>query len=341
MMTLELAQNFFEEFTQESSTSFYALPQSGSARINFIGETSQEKFIITYNENLLENEAFFYFSKIFEKLQLNTPKIFKINEEQNLYIQEFLGKETLSEVIAKEGESENVIFLVKQTLEKLFNLQKTTQNQIDYSKTFEYEKYDELPIIHDLYYFKNFVADVLELHYHKSSLLKEFKKIAVKIENLQPKSLMIRDFQARNILVKESQVFFIDYQAAMHGPAMYDVVSFLFQAKANFSEEFKNEMLEYYFSFYESEEEKNQLKESLKYCKLIRFLQVLGAYGFRGLIQKKAHFIASIKQGINNLVEFTENESDMNLYPELKNLTLKLNAEETQQKIQKLIELKH
>jgi aminoglycoside/choline kinase family phosphotransferase len=244
-------------------------------------------------------------------------------------------------VIAKEGESENVIFLVKQTLEKLFNLQKTTQNQIDYSKTFEYEKYDELPIIHDLYYFKNFVADVLELHYHKSSLLKEFKKIAVKIENLQPKSLMIRDFQARNILVKESQVFFIDYQAAMHGPAMYDVVSFLFQAKANFSEEFKNEMLEYYFSFYESEEEKNQLKESLKYCKLIRFLQVLGAYGFRGLIQKKAHFIASIKQGINNLAEFTENESDMNLYPELKNLTLKLNAEETQQKIQKLIELKH
>jgi aminoglycoside/choline kinase family phosphotransferase len=341
MMTLELAQKFFEEFTQESSTSFYALPQSGSARINFIGETSQEKFIITYNENLLENEAFFYFSEIFEKLQLNTPKIFKINEEQNLYIQEFLGKETLSEVIAKEGESENVIFLVKQTLEKLFNLQKTTQNQIDYSKTFEYEKYDELPIIHDLYYFKNFVADVLELHYHKSSLLKEFKKIAVKIENLQPKSLMIRDFQARNILVKESQVFFIDYQAAMHGPAMYDVVSFLFQAKANFSEEFKNEMLEYYFSFYESEEEKNQLKESLKYCKLIRFLQVLGAYGFRGLIQKKAHFIASIKQGINNLAEFTENESDMNLYPELKNLTLKLNAEETQQKIQKLIELKH
>lgn len=335
------AKKFFENFVGETSTSFFALPQSGSARMNFIGETSKEKFVITYNENLLENEAFFYFSEVFEKLNLNTPKIFKINEERNLYIQEFLGKETLSEIITKEGESEHVNSLVKLTLQKLFILQKEIQNKIDYSRTFEYEKYDELPVIHDLYYFKNFVADVLELHYHKSSLLKEFKKIAEKIENLEPKSLMIRDFQARNILVKEKQIYFIDYQAAMYGPAMYDVVSFLFQAKAHFSKSFKNEMLDFYFSFYESEEEKNQLKESLKYCKLIRFLQVLGAYGFRGLIQRKAHFIASIEQGIKNLVEFAENEQEMNCYPELKNLILKLNSEETQQKIQKLIELKH
>ena len=335
------AKNFFEEFVGKPSTSFFELPQSGSARMNFIGETSQEKYVITYNENLLENEAFFYFSEVFENLKLNTPKIFKINEERNLYIQEFLGKETLSEIIAKENESENVKYLVQQTLQKLFILQKETQNKIDYTKTFEYEKYDELPVIHDLYYFKNFVADVLELHYHKSSLLKEFKKIAEKIENLEPKSLMIRDFQARNILVKESQVFFIDYQAAMYGPAMYDMVSFLFQAKANFSEQFKNEMLEYYFSFYENEEEKNQLQESLKYCKLIRFLQVLGAYGFRGLIQRKAHFIASIEQGIKNLVDFAETETEMNYYPELKNLIIKLNSEETQQKIDNLINLNH
>ena len=341
MINLENAQLFLEEFLGKKSENFVALPASGSARINFIGSSSSEKFVITYNENLLENEAFFYFSEVFEKLKLNTPKIFKISEDRSLYIQEFLGKETLSEIITKEGESAHVRFLVKETLQQLFSLQKATQNQIDYSKTFEYEKYDELPIIHDLYYFKNFVADVLELHYHKSTLLQEFKKIAAKIEQLEPKSLMIRDFQSRNILVKENQVFFIDYQAAMHGLAMYDVVSFLYQAKANFSEEFKNEMLAYYFSFYESEEEKNKLQESLKYCKLIRFLQVLGAYGFRGLIQRKAHFIASIEQGINNLVDFAENESDMNLYPELKNLILKLRSEESQQKIDKLIELKH
>ena len=340
MINLETAQLFFEEFLGKKASDFEILPQSGSARMNFIGTSNEDKFVITYNENLLENEAFFYFSEIFSKLNLNTPKIFKINKERNLYVQEFLGEETLSEIIAREGESERVKNLVKQTLEKLFQLQKTTQNKIDFSKTFEYEKYDELPIIHDLYYFKNFLIDVLELQYHKSSLLKEFKQIAHKIESLQPQRLMIRDFQSRNILAKGNNVFFIDYQAAMQGPAMYDVVSFLFQAKANFSEKFKTEMLDYYFSFYNNEEKEN-LEKSLKYCKLIRFIQVLGAYGFRGLIQKKAHFIASIDQGIKNLVDFAENEAEINQFHELKNLILKLNTEGVKNKIERIVNYKN
>lgn len=336
MTNLETVRLFFEEFLGEKAVNFIALPQSGSARINFIGSTANEKYIVTYNENLLENEAFFYFSKVFSELKLNTPTIFKINKERNLYIQEFLGEETLSEIISKEGESEKVKNLVKKTLEKLFQLQNTTQNRIDFSKTFEYEKYDELPIIHDLYYFKNFLIDLLELPYHKSALLKEFKKIVEKIENLQPQFLMIRDFQSRNILVNGTEVFFIDYQAAMKGPALYDVVSFLYQAKANFSESFKNEMLHHYFSFYKNED-KEDLLNALKYCKFIRFVQVLGAYGFRGLIQKKPHFIASLEQGIDNLVGFASTEEEINQFPELKNLILQLNTPEVENKIKLLI----
>ncbi len=330
------AKNFFEKYTEQPSASFFALPQSGSSRINFIGETEQQKFVVTYNENIKENEAFFYFSEVFEKLKLNTPKIFKINAERNLYVQEFLGANTLSEIIANEGLTKEVVSLVKLTLEKLLILQKATQNKIDFSKTFEYEKYDELPIMHDLYYFKNFLVDVLEVHYHKSTLLKEFKKIAQKIEALEPKGLMIRDFQARNILANNGDVYFIDYQAAMEGPAMYDVVSFLFQAKANFSEDFKNEMLDYYFSFYDNEEEKKSLRASLKYCKLIRFMQVLGAYGFRGLIQRKPHFMGSIEQGIKNLVEFAKQEEEMNLYPELKKIILELETEKIRKKLKEM-----
>ena len=330
------AKNFFEKYTEQPSASFFALPQSGSSRINFIGETEQQKFVVTYNENIKENEAFFYFSEVFEKLKLNTPKIFKINAERNLYVQEFLGANTLSEIIANEGLTKEVVSLVKLTLEKLLILQKATQNKIDFSKTFEYEKYDELPIMHDLYYFKNFLVDVLEVHYHKSTLLKEFKKITQKIEALEPKGLMIRDFQARNILANNGDVYFIDYQAAMEGPAMYDVVSFLFQAKANFSEDFKNEMLDYYFSFYDNEEEKKSLRASLKYCKLIRFMQVLGAYGFRGLIQRKPHFMGSIEQGIKNLVEFAKQEEEMNLYPELKKIILELETEKIRKKLKEM-----
>lgn len=335
---MEKAKLFFEDFIGETALDFFSLAQSGSSRMNFVGESSNHKYIITYNENLSENESFLYFSQVFTDLKLNTPQIFSISDDRKTYVQEFLGKNTLSEIIEKEGLSENVKSLVKETLRKLFDLQQKTAHQIDYSKTFEYENYDELPITNDLFYFKNFIVDVLELPYHKASLLKEFKEIISKIENLEPKGLMIRDFQARNIMVnKENNIHFIDYQSAMKGPLMYDVVSFLFQAKANFAEDFKNEMLEFYWLLWEDSEKKSALKNSLELLMLIRFLQVLGAYGFRGLIQRKKHFLASLDLGIENLFQLSNSWEEMNNYPELKKIIADLTSSTIKEKIRTLI----
>lgn len=336
-MNVEYAKQFFENTTGKKPSEFITLAQSGSARVNFFAKTDKE-YIITYNENLAENESFLYYSTIFSDLKLNTPAIFAVSEDRKMYIQEYLGKNTLSDIIAIEGLSKNVKALVQQTLEKLYQLQILTQDKIDFGKAFEYENYDELPVIHDLYYFKNFVADVLELEYHKSSLLKEFKKIASLIESLQPKGLMIRDFQSRNIMVNDlNSVSFIDYQSAMKGPLMYDVISFLFQAKANFAEEFKNMMLDLYINQFKDEKIKLKLRESVEPLQLMRFLQVLGAYGFRGLIQRKTHFISSIEKGIENITIFAETWDDMKNYPELKKVTEQLNLPKTRLKIEKLL----
>ena len=337
-MTSENAKRFFENHFGEKSTQFVTLAQSGSARVNFLAQNQNDTYIITYNENISENESFLYFSEVFSDLNLDTPKIFKVSDDRKLYVQEYLGSQTLSEIISKEGLSENVESLVKQTLEKLFELQSKTQNQIDFTKTFEYESYDELPVMHDLYYFKNFIADVLELEYHKSTLLKEFKKIVDLIESLQPKGLMIRDFQARNIMVNDqNKVSFIDYQSAMKGPLMYDVISFLYQAKANFPEDFKNRMLDFYIQQFENKEIHIQLKKSVKPIQLMRFLQVLGAYGFRGLIQRKQHFIASIEKGIENITAFSENWDEMKNYPELEKVIQQLNLDKTKLKIEEIL----
>ena len=337
-MTSENAKRFFENHFGEKSTEFVTLAQSGSARVNFLAQNQTGKYIITYNENIPENESFLYFSEIFSDLNLNTPKIFTVSDDRKMYIQEFLGNHTFSDIIAKEGLSENVKSLAKQTLEKLFTLQIQTQDTIDFTKTFEYESYDELPVMHDLYYFKNFIADVLELEYHKSTLLKEFKKLVSLIENLEPKGLMIRDFQARNIMVNNhNEASFIDYQSAMKGPLMYDVISFLFQAKANFPEDFKIEMLEFYIQQFENKEIQSQLKNSVKPIQLMRFLQVLGAYGFRGLIQKKQHFIASIDKGIENITAFSNNWEEMKNYPELKKVIEQLNYDKTKFKIEEIL----
>ncbi|MPT31257.1 MAG: aminoglycoside phosphotransferase [Chryseobacterium sp.] len=332
-------QEFFEEFLGKKADFFKALPPSGSSRSNYIGRSEDRDFIITYNENNRENEAFFYFTELFQSLDLNTPKIFKINSERNVYIQEFLGNKTLSEIISKEGLSERVKDLVKKSLKKLFELQTSTLGKVDFSKSFEYESYDDLPITHDLYYFKNFFVDILEIEYHKSSLLKEFRAISEKIQKLSPKTLMIRDFQSRNILVNEKdEVFFIDYQSAMEGPAAYDVISFLYQAKANFPNNFKEEMLDYYLSFWMDESNKSILKESFNWMKLMRFLQVLGAYGFRGLIQRKAHFLASIEQGIENISELNQTWQEIAVeFPELYFLILRLNTQDVKLKIENLI----
>lgn len=337
-MTSENAKRFFEKHLGEKSSEFITLAQSGSARVNFLAQTDSGKYIITSNENIPENESFLYYSEIFSELGLNSPEIFAVSDDRKMYVQEFLGAETLSEIITRNGLSPDVKALVKQTLEKLFRLQTETQGKIDFSKTFEYECYDELPVIHDLYYFKNFVADVLELEYRKSVLLKEFKQIAVLIENLEPKGIMIRDFQARNIMVNEDRkVSFIDYQSAMKGPLMYDVVSFLFQAKADFPESFKKEMLEYYIAQFENEDIKKQLKNSVKPIQMMRFLQVLGAYGFRGLIQRKQHFMASLEKGIQNITEFAAEWEQMEDYPELKKVIGQLSSEDVKLKINTIL----
>lgn len=337
-MNLENAKRFFENTTGKKSSEFITLAQSGSARVNFLAAEGDEKYIVTCNENIRENEVFLYYSRIFSEAHLNTPKIYHISEDRKMYVQEFLGEHTLSDIISREGLSENVKKLVQQTLEKLYRLQRLTLSKIDYKKTFEYERYDELPVIHDLYYFKNFIADVLELEYHKATLLKEFKKIAAQIENLEPKGLMIRDFQARNIMVNgQNKVSFIDYQSAMEGPLMYDVISFLFQAKANFTQDFKNEMLEYYISLFDDKEKKAQLRSSVEPLQMMRFLQVLGAYGFRGLIQRKSHFIASLEKGIINIGEFAQTWEGMKDYPELKTVIEQLNRENTKLKIEDIL----
>ena len=337
-MTSENAKRFFENHLGKKSSEFVTLAQSGSARVNFLATAGTEKYIITYNENIPENESFLYYSKLFSNLNLNTPSIFAVSDDRTMYIQEFLGQHTLSEVIAKKQQSSAVKALVQQTLEKLFQLQTRTQGKIDFSKTFEYESYDELPVIHDLYYFKNFVADFLELEYNKSTLLKEFKKIAQLIESIEPKGIMIRDFQARNIMVNEkNEVSFIDYQSAMKGPLMYDVISFLFQAKANFTENFKQEMLEFYIQQFENPETRIQLKDAVRPIQMMRFLQVLGAYGFRGLIQRKQHFMASLEQGIQNITQFAASWEQMKNYPELEKVIQQLESDKAKQKIEEIL----
>ena len=135
---------------------------------------------------------------------------------------------------------------------------------------------------------------------------------------------MFRDFQSRNIIVNNNEVFFIDYQGGMQGALQYDVASLLWQAKAELSDEWKSSLLEYYMDTIDALLEKpvnRQLFVSQYHgYVLIRLLQVLGAYGFRGLFERKAHFLTSIPLALKNLKDFLYNNRAGLVLPEFERI---------------------
>ena len=159
-------------------------------------------------------------------------------------------------------------------------------------------------------YFKYYFLDTLQYPYDKQRLLKEFELLADYLHHAEHKFFMFRDFQSRNILINDNEVYFIDYQGGMKGALQYDVASLLWQAKAELSNEWKEELLNYYIEELEIELQatinKSRFINQYYGYVLIRLLQVLGAYGFRGLFERKAHFLASIPMGLNNLKYFVD-----------------------------------
>jgi len=128
-MGIEKAQLFFGEFIGESAQDLVLLAQSGSARKNFVGQTTDKKYIITSNANIAENESFFYFSNLFSDLHLNTPEILKISDDRKMYVQEFLGAQTLSKIVADEGINARTELWSSRPLQNWlnFNVKRTTR----------------------------------------------------------------------------------------------------------------------------------------------------------------------------------------------------------------------
>ncbi|HEY4153938.1 MAG TPA: RNase adapter RapZ, partial [Puia sp.] len=166
-------------------------------------------------------------------------------------------------------------------------------------------------ILSDLLYFKYYFLDTLQLPYDKEKLVADFEIFASDLSKVDYKYFMFRDFQSRNIMIENEKVHFIDYQGGMKGALQYDVASMLWQAKAELPDEWKNKLLEYYMDCVESElgrpVDRERFIRQFRGYVLIRLMQVLGAYGFRGLFERKAHFLISIPLGLKNLRDFLQN----------------------------------
>jgi aminoglycoside/choline kinase family phosphotransferase len=299
------------------------LPQSGSERHYYRLHTNQQSYIATYGVNIKENEAFIYFSKHFSDKQLNVPEIYCVSADKMVYIQEDLGDVSLLNRLEAEGYSENVYNLFKQSLQQLAMLQVKGDEGIDYDKCLTNREFGKQAIMADLLYFKYYFLDALRRPYDKQKLIDDFEALSNYLSHTAYKYFMFRDFQSRNIMVKADEtIHFIDYQGGMNGAPQYDVASLLWQAKANLPDEWKQHLLEDYMDAFENITQQTVdraiFRSQYNGYVLIRLLQVLGAYGFRGLFERKAHFLTSIPLALQNLKWFINNQSIGIVLPEFR-----------------------
>ena len=284
------------------------IPQSGGDRVYFRITQGQQSWIATYNLNLRENETFIEFANHFYAKGLPVPQILAVSENKSIYIQSDLGSVSLLEVLEKEGKTEHVFSLFQKSLSALAKLQVHGGAGLDYNYCLTSKEFGKHAILTDLLYYKYYFLDALQYPYDKQALINEFELLSDQLASKDLNHFLFRDFQSRNIIVSNDEVYFIDFQGGMQGGLSYDVASLLWQAKAELSNEWKEKLVDYYISEVQkllpSKMHEAKFRKQYNGFVLLRLLQVLGAYGFRGLFERKAHFLTSIPLGLNNLKNF-------------------------------------
>lgn len=306
----QISQLYKASFGKEP-LSVSKIPQSGSDRVYFRVE-GDPVCIATSNKNIKENETFLRFSEHFKKCNCPVPEIFAVSDDKCIYLQQDFGDVSLLNELELNGYNEHVYGLFKQSLQQLAHMQIKGHQNFNYEWCITSQEFGKQAILADLLYFKYYFLDALKIPYDKEKLVDDFEVLSIYLARVDYKYFMFRDFQSRNVMVKDGKVNFIDYQGGMKGAVQYDVASLLWQAKAELPDEWKNNLLEFYMDCAEdvlqSKIDRTKFTSQYNGYVLIRLLQVLGAYGFRGLFERKAHFLTSIPLALRNLRWFLENK---------------------------------
>ncbi|MEM9931240.1 MAG: phosphotransferase, partial [Bacteroidota bacterium] len=281
------------------------LAPSGSARIYYRLEGKGGAAIGAYNPQQEENRAFLAFSKHFKAKGLPVPEIYLEDSEQNIYLQEDLGFTTLYSFLLQRGADfpDHLIRLYKLVVERLAELQIKGGEGLDYSDCFPRQDFDKQSMLWDFNTFKYYFLRLAGIPYDEQALEDDLHRLADYLLTADSQHFMFRDFQTRNIMIKGGQPYFIDYQGGRRGALQYDLASLLFQAKADIPQDIREQLLEHYLDKVETLIPVDRARFTQHYYGfvLIRTLQVLGAYGYRGLYERKQHFLQSIPFALGNL----------------------------------------
>ena len=305
------------------------LKQQGSNRIYTREKDENGRSVIrVVGTNRDENRAFLYMARHFHALGLPVPEVLWVSEDEMSYTQEDLGDTLLFDAIKHGREtgsfSQEEHTLLERTLRALAHVQVEGAKDFDWSVCFPVPEMDERSIRWDLNYFKYCFLKGTKIEFSEPKLEDDFDRLVTNllatIDDQQP-TFLYRDCQSRNVMIKDGQPYFIDFQGGRRGPTQYDVASFLWQAKANIPQTLRDELIEAYLdemSTLNSQLSTLNWKSALPHFVLFRTLQVLGAYGYRGYFERKEHFLNSVPMAIRNMQEVMAELGDE--YPYLREL---------------------
>ena len=281
------------------------IKQQGSNRV-YTRETDANgrSVIRVQGTNRDENRAFIYMARHFHALGLPVPELYWVSEDEMSYTQEDLGDTLLFDNLDP--------MLLARAIRALAHIQIEGAKDFDWSVCFPVPAMDERAIRWDLNYFKYCFLKGTGIEFSEPRLEDDFDHLVQVITAQPADAFLYRDCQRRNIMIKDGQPYFIDFQGGRRGPTQYDVVSLLWQAKANLSPALREQLIAEYLDELEKIEITNHQSpitnrtswlSALPHFVLLRTLQVLGAYGYRGYFERKQHFLESIPLALKNLSE--------------------------------------
>ena len=306
-MADDTLKTLFESYTGQQLTERTELPTSGSHRRYFRLKGGNISIVGVIGTSLEENRAFVAISRHFKEKGLNVPTVLAVSEDGMSYIQEDLGEKMLFDLIAQGRDSgfynSYESNLLCRTIEQLPKIQFKGAEGLDWNVCYPQKEFDARMVDFDLNYFKYCFLKATGLEFNEGRLQDDFERLKAELLKDSDNTFLYRDFQARNVIIRDGEPYFIDYQGGRRGPIYYDVASFIWQARARYPDELKEELIRTYLrslrSFLPVDED--HFRERLRLFVLFRTLQVLGAYGFRGYFEKKPHFLASVPFALDNL----------------------------------------
>ena len=308
-MSLDVLKELFEQYFQAPPEHVQPLQGelggSGRKIIRFSNEKHRAIGILYGVRE--ENAAFLAFSKHFGRHGLPVPEIYAEDLTRGAYLEEDLGDTTLFEFLSKNRSGEKIAPEVVEAYRKVVavlpRFQVEASRDLNYEVCYPNPSFDRQSIAWDLNYFKYYFLRLAGIPFNEHALEEDFTRLTEFLLSAPRDYFLYRDFQSRNIMLRNGDPFFVDYQGGRKGALQYDIASLLYDAKADLPPDLRQQLLDHYLdrlSSFVPLDSEAFLRHYYAYV-YIRIMQALGAYGFRGFFERRAHFLQSVPYALKNL----------------------------------------